>query len=126
MQLSKTAATVGRIVWFWVCHEGVEEYNFLDTAQAFKASVICVNADGSVELEVSDHRGCSTIQRDVKIYEPHEDMRHGHLMDSYATWMPYQSKQHEKDHAEQLSQSAGSPLMHGREPSLVLTDGKDV
>lgn len=96
--LTKDPVTVGRKVWYWN-----EPYqgDVLDQKQPFDATVVFVNADNTINLLVLDHMGHNISVMSVELHDPDiapetgEGDMHGNAK-GYATWMPYQKKQHEK------------------------------
>lgn len=97
------AATIGRVVWVWIGEddEVYGEVNILDTDKAFKADVVFVHEDGRVNLSVIDHEGnlFDLIVGAVRDPAEGESFAHGHEDTSFASWMPYQKAQHDKQAA---------------------------
>lgn len=100
------AATIGRVVWVWVGEgdELYEDVNILDNDQAFKADVVFVHEDGRLNLAAIDHEGnlFDVVTGPVRDPEGHEG--HGHEGATYASWMPYQKLQHDKNAQEQKAE----------------------
>lgn len=97
-QHSADKPTVGRIVWFWQAEPFAR--NVESRVQPYRAEVIYVHVDGNARLKVTDHHGNTFVEDDMPIFDPigisvgNGDC-HGSGQD-YATWMPYQKKQHDK------------------------------
>ncbi len=88
--------TVGRKVWLWVPSE---EFGVIrDNHQAFDATVIFVNGDGTITVTAFDHQGNNATHVDVLLEDPEDGNQHCQEGSEwiYATWMPYQKAQHDK------------------------------
>ncbi len=102
---TKDEVTVGRKVWYWMGYnnQGSGEHLLeLNVYQPFDATVVGVHSDGKINLVIYDHAG--NIHRDQRV-ELHDPTTSGmssnpvadqHFLagHGYATWMPYQKKQH--------------------------------
>ncbi len=89
--------TIGRKVWYWSPRIKVGE----DARQAFDATVVYVNSRGQVNLACHNHNGAIFNVTAVELRDPATDTTgdfHGKEQDGagYATWMPYQKAQHDK------------------------------
>jgi hypothetical protein len=141
---STQAPTIGRKVWLWIDSTEVETYSILDVKQALDATVVFVDIDGTVTLDVVDHSGDAGILEDVPLYDYSPEIAHGHTHEygCVATWMPYQMKKHKEEAAQTPAAVAAQPhnvgmanaidavdvwKAGGVDPApLTLTDGKDV
>lgn len=97
------AATIGRVVWVWLGEgdEVFDDVTILDTDQAFKADVVFVHEDGRVNLSALDHDGSLFALTVDAVRDPveGETFYHGGG-ETFASWMPYQKAQHDKQAAE--------------------------
>ena len=90
-----TAPTVGRKVWFWPSEQ--ESYmNVEDDTQPLDATVLFVHKDERINLLVVDHLGHTHPEMNVLLIQEGETKPEG---EGFATWMPYQVKQHAKAEA---------------------------
>ncbi len=101
--ISNTKATIGRKVWYWSCSVEDQSLSCYDERQAFDATVIYVHPEGTalaglVDLSIIDHAGERTTESAVELHDPGEFDIHDQpdVNESYATWMPYQKQQHDK------------------------------
>lgn len=92
MTLSTTKPTIGRKLWYWIPTDTCVQ----DKKQAFDATVIFVNPDGTANLVYTNHYGTTSSMWTVGVHDPQEDDSHGVKDAGYATWMPYQKQQHDK------------------------------
>lgn len=94
---SQTKPTVGRIVWVWLSGDDQASRNLKPLLQdkPFRADVIFVDDAGLASVMVTDHYGDSDLFEGVQIFDPEDSDGHGDD-ESYATWMPYQKVQHDK------------------------------
>lgn len=92
------AATVGRIVNVWL--GAGDQYRgstkSLDDSQAFNGKVLFVDPDsGNVNLLVHDHQGIGFGLTVGPVRDPADAKQGG--AETYASWMPYQKAQADKD-----------------------------
>lgn len=86
-----TAPTIGRVVYYRPSRNEVlrQNINQFDPLQPFRADVVFVNLDNSVNLTVCDHAGQSLSREGIPFFETAQD-----TPDSvHAHWMPYQVAQ---------------------------------
>jgi len=118
---STQTPTIGRKVWFWTCPERSDEYEILDNKQALDATVVFVHPDGTVNLDISDHKAQLEEAFRVRLFDYDPAVAHDmpFAEENFATWMPYQMQKHKEE--------AGKTSLEGSRPvGLTLVDGKDV
>lgn len=101
---SQDKPTVGRIVWVWMLEEDAktEGLEVRTSDQPFVAQVLWVDTRGNMAtVEAVDPAGNRAVIEDLTIFDPEEGDCHDHESgESFATWMPYQKKQHDKHRVE--------------------------
>lgn len=130
---SMQVPTIGRKVWLWVSLTDTDGYNIKDNSQALDATVVFVDVDGTLTLDVVDHEGDYGSVDNIMLYDysPEIQHNHDHEFGTVATWMPYQVKKH-KEESQQVATASPNHQMAdalnswsaGEVPPL--TDGKDV
>lgn len=96
------AATIGRVVWVWLEENSdyLDDDTVLDDNQPFRADVIFVAEDGRVHLNVVAHNGAIFDLTVGPVRDPEDGAHHSHAGEGpYASWMPYQKAQHDKQAA---------------------------
>lgn len=96
--------TIGRRVWYWPSDydRGLLEYKpdsimtIGDKGQACDAGIAYVHSDRLVNLSVADHNGAMHTRASVRLLQDDEKAPE---YESYATWMPYQKANAEKQSA---------------------------
>lgn len=86
--MSQITPTIGRRIWYFK-HQRDIGVMTIDNAQPCDAGIVFVHEDGTVNLQVNDHRGFTTGIENVAII-PQGDLVPGD--GGYAQWMPYQVK----------------------------------
>lgn len=84
-----TFPTIGRVVYYQPAADTL--FQSLDTTQPFRADVLFVNPDNTVNLRITDHVGNTYTNVNVLFQDdPEAKMPAG---EGYAFWMPYQLAQ---------------------------------
>lgn len=82
--------TIGRKIWYW-SHVSSMQY-VRDSFQAFDAEIVYCHDKDKVTVVYRDHFGGQRIASNVLLFDPTGREHHGHGLESYCTWMPYQVK----------------------------------
>lgn len=105
MTISAHKATIGRKLWVWVDSED----GVVDVKQAFDATVILVNLDDTVDVFALSHSGSQMIFSSVEVHDPEPSDQHmrqdENVVPVYATWMPFQKNQMDKQGQEEKMRS---------------------
>lgn len=103
-KLSQDKPTVGRIVWVWMTEEDAETHGLevRTEDQPFMGQVLFVDVAANLAtVEAVDPAGNRAVVGDITIFDPEEGDAHDQEGgESFATWMPYQKKQHDKHRVE--------------------------
>jgi hypothetical protein len=79
--------TIGRVVWYWPA--SAEPLQIIEPTQPFKADIVCVHADGTINLAGYDHGGAPFAESHCPLWEGEGARPEG----SCWQWMPYQKGQ---------------------------------
>lgn len=82
--------TVGRRVYFWPNEGHQAMFGVFDAQQPCDAGVLYVWNDHCVNIEVTGPSGIKASLQNVRLLQGDEKPEDG---ESYAAWMPYQTKQ---------------------------------
>jgi len=82
--------TVGRRVHFWPNEDRQAQFGVFDAQQPCDAGVLYVWGDRCVNLDVTGPSGVRHTVQSVRLLQGDEKPEDG---ESYAAWMPYQTKQ---------------------------------
>ena len=106
-----TAPTIGRVVYYRPSSLEVSSQNILqlDVTAPFRADIVFVNVDGTVNLAVNDHAGQPLTRTAVPFSETQQDCNEDGSVLAHAHWMPYQIAQAAKAEAP-VAPVAADPL----------------
>lgn len=138
---SSQIPTVGRELWYWPVFGLDDDLTMLTGDQPFQAKVLYVytSLGNTVNLQVIDHVGNTKTRFQVPVFDLPEldadgqtfetrDDAVSYLMDTLddsrgiATWMPYQTKQHNK----QTFEDASTAVMQGETVESLMPDSSSV
>jgi hypothetical protein len=96
--------TVGRVIWYWPI--SAWSHRILEPSQPFKADVVCVLPNDTINVAGYDHFGVPFSDTSVQIL----DLAEGEPKPAFAfcSWMPYQ---------KQVAAKEIPPVLHAAPPS---------